>query len=229
MKKVGLFLLTSVLMGAWTLPGVVSAAEKKAEPEKAKKEVAAKPAEKKAENKGAAKADTEKKAASQVKQVTQAELAQLLVNVLGLSRFLPATPSATEQFSVLMANNIVPADGWVAEKVVTKADLARVIVQAMKKQSEVKNPNDPKSWIDYLKTIGVPIDTIGEAVDNVDPLAEPVAPNVVTSSSDPMAKRHKFNTVDETQFGVDMLAVARVFSQLELDAGEFRPVPVTQD
>ena len=114
-------------------------------------------------------------------------------------------------------------------KKLDKADLARVIVQAMKKQSEVKNPDDPKSWIDYLKTVGVPIDTIGEAVDNVDPLAEPVAPNVVTSSSDPMTKRHKFNTIDETQYGVDMLAVARVFSQLELDAGEFRPVPVTQD
>ena len=107
--------------------------------------------------------------------------------------------------------------------------LARIIVQCLKKQNEVKNPDDPKSWIDYLKSIGVPIDTIGEAVDNVDPLGEAVAPNVVTASSDPLRKRHKFNTTDETQYGVDMEGVTRVFSQLEFDSGEFRPVPVTQD
>ena len=215
MKRVGLFLLASVLVGAWTLPGVASAEEKKADA-KPKKEAAAKAKEPKTAEKAevkqgaaAAKTEADKKPASQVKQVTQGELAQLLVNVLGLARFAPATPSSAELFSILMANNIVPAEGWVADKVVTKADLARVIVQAMKKQSEVKNPDDPKSWIDYLKTVGVPIDTIGEAVDNVDPLAEPVAPNVVTSSADPMTKRHKFNTIDETQYGVDMLAVAR--------------------
>ncbi|HBA82767.1 MAG TPA: hypothetical protein DCZ95_01615 [Verrucomicrobia bacterium] len=220
------------MLGAWILPGASFAAEKKAEPAKVKKETAVKAPEAKTAEKTApvtAKADAEKKATTPVKQVSQAELAQLLVNVLGLARFIPASPSAEQCFGVLMANSIVPAEGWVADKVVTKADLARIIVQSMKRQSEVKNPDDPKSWIDYLKSIGVPIDTIGQAVDNVNPLAEPVAPNVVTSSSDPMAKRHKFNTIDETQYGVDMLSVARVFSQLELDAGEFRPLPITQD
>ncbi len=237
MKKLGLILLASVICVAWTLPAF--AAEKKADPDKEVKK-AEKPSEKKApekkleEPKKEAIKAVEKKAdkkeeASAIKQVTQGELAQVLVNVLGLSRFLPASPSPDQCFAILAANMVVPAEGWSAPKVVTKADLARVIVQAMKKQSEVNNPDDPKSWIDYLKSIGVPIDTVGEAVDNVGPVSDPVAPNVVTSSSDPLSKRHKFNPLDETQYGTDMAGLVRIISQLEFESGEFRPLPITQD
>ena len=94
---------------------------------------------------------------------------------------------------------------------VTKADLARVIVQALKKQGEIENPDDPKEWIDYLKGLGVPLDSVGEAVSYLEPLPEPVAPNVVSARVDPLVKRHRFNPTDETQYGVDMEYVIRDF------------------
>ena len=105
---------------------------------------------------------------------TQADLARLLVNVLGLSVDLPATPSDVEVFSALLANQIAPAEGWQSTNLVTRADLARVVVQAMGEADQVENPDDAQSWVDYLKGLGVPIDTVGQAVAGVTPLNDPV-------------------------------------------------------
>lgn len=91
-------------------------------------------------------------------QVTQCELAGLLAQVLGLARFLPPAPSCQQCIVVMMDNSISPVDGWQGDKIVTKADLARVIVQAMKRQAEISDPDDPKAWIDFLKSIGIPLD-----------------------------------------------------------------------
>lgn len=161
--------------------------------------------------------------------VTQCELAQLLVQVLGLMRFLPATPSCQQCVTVLMDNSILPKEGWRGAAIVTKADLARVIVQSLKMQSEIENPDDPRAWIDYLKSIGVPLDAVGETVSYVDPLAEPVAPNVMSPRVDPLLKRHTFNPVDDTQYGVDMEYVVRVLTEFERVAPTFRPPPLTPD
>ena len=67
-----------------------------------------------------------------------------------------------------MDNGIAPKDGWKPGSPVVKADLARVIVQAMKKQGDIKHPEDPKEWIDYLKAQGVPLDAVGEIVGIAD-------------------------------------------------------------
>ena len=75
-----------------------------------------------------------------VREVTQADLAQLLVKLLGLSRHLPPSPSAFECFALLVENGIVPADGWKAKVKLTRGDLARVIVVPMKRLDEVTNP-----------------------------------------------------------------------------------------
>jgi len=176
-----------------------------------------------------AKKAAAKAAAPEAGAVTQAQLAQLLVQVLGLSRFLPPNPSDQQCFTVLLENSIVPQNGWEPEKIVTKADLARVIVQALKKQGDIKNPDDPKEWMDYLKGLGIPLDAVGETVYYVDPLAEPVAPHVVVAKVDPLTKRHRFNPIDETQYGVDMEFINRIITQFEFIAGEFRPRPVTPD
>ncbi|NTU56328.1 MAG: hypothetical protein HGA79_08775, partial [Anaerolineales bacterium] len=61
-----------------------------------------------------------------------------------------------------------------------------------------------------------------------EPLAEPVAPHVVAAQVDPLVKRHKFNPIDETQYGVDMAYVVRVLSQFEFISGAFKPKSVTQ-
>ncbi|MBU0677261.1 MAG: hypothetical protein KJ626_04020 [Verrucomicrobia bacterium] len=149
----------------------------------------------------AAKKETSTESAAQ--QVTQAELAQLLVNVLGLYRFLPASPTPQECFAVLLDNNISPEKGWKAEDVVTRADLARVIVQALQRTDEIENPDDPKEWIDLLKEMGVPIDSVGQAVDNVGPLAEPVALNVFEVTTDPLKTDQRRGEPDETESGAD--------------------------
>ena len=205
MKKMWSVLLVAALCVAFAVPAV-TAAEKKAEPAKVRKEAAPKTAE-----------------------VTQAELAQLLVRVLGLSRFLPASPSDQQCFQMLMNNGISPADGWKPEKPVVKADLARVLVQAMKKQGDIKHPEDPKEWIDYLKAQGVPLDAVGESASYVDPLAEPVATHVASAKVDPLDKRHKYNPLDETQYGTDMSGLVNVLSQVEFTSGSFKPKPVTED
>ena len=204
MKKNWSVLFVAVLCLTGSLPSM--AAEKTTVAEKQKKEAAPKSSE-----------------------VTQAELAQLLVQVLGLSRFLPAAPGDQQCFAILLNNGISPAGGWNPDKPVLKADLARVIVQAMKKQGDIKNPDDPKEWIDYLKAQGVPLDAVGETASYVDPLAEPVAVHVASPRIDPLVKRHQFNPVDETQYGVDMAFIARVLTQFEFIANEFKPKPVTQD
>ena len=85
-------------------------------------------------------------------EVTQLELADILVNVMGLSRFLPGDPTAQERFAALMTNGVVPEGGWKADEVVTKAVLARVVVQAMGRANEVENPKDPASWVAFARS-----------------------------------------------------------------------------
>ena len=168
-------------------------------------------------------------AAEKKAEVTQAELAQLLVKVLGLSRFLPASPSDQQCFRMLMNNNIAPAEGWKSDKPVVRADLARIITCMMKKQGDIKHPEDPKEWIDYLKTQGIPLDAVGETASYGEPLVEPVAPHVVSAQVDPLDRRHTFNPLDETQYGVDMAYVVHVLSQIEFTSDAFGPEPVTKD
>jgi len=173
--------------------------------------------------------------------VTQAELAQMLVNVLGLARFLPASPSDIECIQILMDNNISPWGGWKPEELVRLNDLARVVVQAMKRQSEVENPDDPQSYIDFLNSIGVSIGTVGEAVDSLEPLAEPVAPHVIqlAATTDPL-KKGKTGEPDETEYGTDMEFVAgvrpvtyaevvRVIREAEFVPRKKKKKPVTPD
>ena len=145
-------------------------------------------------------------------QVTQAELAQLLVNVTGLARYVSSPPSVQELFAVLMSNGISPVDGWDATKVVTKADLARVVVQALGLESEIEDPDDPNAWVAFLNQLGIPIDTVGQAADNVDPLTEPVAGYVFNAglTPDPLEKIGIFGEPDEKQFGADVSDIGAV-------------------
>jgi len=181
----------------------------------------------KAELKQASAAKRDKKGSGAA--ATQAQMAQVLVEVLGLGRFLPPNPSDQQCFTILMDNSISPKNGWQAEKIVTRADLARVIVQALKKQADIKNPDNDQEWMDYLTSIGIPFDSVSEAMYYVDPLSEPVAPHVVSARTDPLVKRHRFNPIDEAQYGVDMEFIARMLSRFEFTDGEFRPIPVTPD
>lgn len=152
--------------------------------------------------------------------VTEGEFAKWLVNVLGLSRSLPAAPSDKECFAALLQNGIAPKNGWNATNLVTMASLSRVIVQSMHKQGEVKNPQDDKSWIEYLKTSHVEFATVTEALSQVGPLDPAIHGDAIVTSTDPLKKLARFRPSDEELLGTDKGTIGRVF----LTGGPIPPV-----
>jgi hypothetical protein len=170
------------------------------------------------------KPESQKSQASQ--PVTHPQLAELLVKALGLMRFLPSPATPQQMFDLLMQNGISPEKGWLLDAVVTKADLSRVIVQALRKEDAVENPNDPQSWIDALKAMGISLDRLSETIQSVEVLPEGMGQDVTLQSTDPLVHQVDFAPSD-TQFTVDLSLVTRVFTELEMSNGDFRPKPPT--
>lgn len=164
--------------------------------------------------------------------VMQAQLAELLVKALGLMRFLPNAPSPQQMFDVLMQNGISPAGGWLLgdgpEAVVTKADLARVLVQALRQTDQVENPDDPQSWINALKALGISLDRLSETIQSVEMLPDAIAQDITLYSTDPLIKGEQLarDNID-VQYGVDLNVLSRVFPEIEMIRGEFRPISPT--
>ena len=159
--------------------------------------------------------------------VTHAQLADLMVKALGLVRFLPVPPTSQQMFDVLMQNGISPEAGWLLDAVVTKADLARVLIQAMHKEDQVENPNDPQSWIDTLKAAGISLDRLSETIQSVETLPEGMGQDVKLQSTDPLVYNVRFTPGGTIQYSVDLAMVTRVFSEMESISGEFRPISPT--
>lgn len=208
MRKVGLVILATGFVVACSAPFSM-AAEKKAD-KKIEKTV-----EKKQEP---------KKEQPQTRLVNQGDYARWLVQVLGLSRFVPPTPTDHECFAILLQNGVVPKEGWSSDQNVTKAVLARTVVQAMGKADEVKNPEDDQSWIDCLSRLGIEIGTVGQAVENLEPIEAPLAAEAVVVTTDPLAKQAKFRPIDEQQVGPDLSTITAVFNAAGL---EVPPPPMT--
>ena len=173
------------------------------------------------------KAKGEDSKAQVSKPVTHPQLAELLVKALGLVRFLPASPTAQQMFTVLMQNGIVPQDGWKLDAVVTKADLARVIVQALGMEDRVENPNDPQSWINLLKQAGISLERLSQTIQSVEALPEGMAQDVTLSSTDPLIYGENLAPGSSIQYTVDLNLVTRVLSEMEMISGEFRPISPT--
>ena len=171
------------------------------------------------------KADAKKSQASQ--PVTHPQLAEILVKALGLVNFLPTAPTAQQMFDVLMQNGISPEGGWLLDAVVTKADLSRVIVQAMRKEDQVENPNDPQSWINVLKELGISLDRLGETMQSVETLPEGMGQDVTLQSTDPLIYGVNFAPGSSVQYTVDLNLVTRVFSEVEMITGDFTPASPT--
>ncbi len=172
-----------------------------------------------------AKAGEDKAKASQ--PVTHPQLAQLLVKALGLIRFLPAAPTTQQMFDLLMQNGISPEAGWLLDAVVTKADLSRVLIQALRKEDVVENPNDPQAWIDALRELGIPLDRLSETIQSVEVLPEGMGQDMALQSTDPLVENINFTPGGTIQYTVDLNLVTRVFSELEMISGEFRPIGPT--
>ena len=178
-----------------------------------------------AQSKAKAKSDSKKAEASQ--PATHPQLADRLVKALGLVRFLPAAPTAQQMFDVLMQNGISPLDGWKLDAVVTKADLARVIVQALRKEDAVENPNDPQAWLNVLKEMGISLDRLSETIQSVEVLPDGMGQDFELQSTDPLVRDVKFSPGSALQYSVDLNMVTRVFSEMEMINGEFRPISPT--
>ncbi len=174
---------------------------------------------------GKEKGESKKAQASQ--PVTHPQLAELLVKALGLIRFLPGAPSTQQMFDLLMQNGISPEKGWLLDAVVTKADLARVIVQALRKEDAVENPNDPQSWIDALKAMGISLDRLSETIQSAEVLPEGMGQDVTLQSTDPLVYGVNFAPGSSIQYTVDLNLVTRVFTEVQMINGEFNPPPPT--
>ena len=159
--------------------------------------------------------------------VTHVQLAELLIKALGLVRYLPVAPSAQQTFDLLMQNGISPQAGWLLDAVVTKADLARVLVQALNMQDQVENPGDPQSWIDTLKAAGISLDRLSEAIRSVEALPDGMGQDVRLQSTDPLVYNVNFTPGGTVQYSVDLALVTRIFTELEAIRGEFRPISPT--
>lgn len=158
--------------------------------------------------------------------VTHPLLAELLVRALGLVRFLPNAPTSQQMFDVLMQNGIVPQGGWKLDAIVTKADLARVVVQALRVEDMVDNPADPQAWIDALRQLGISVDRLSETIQSVEILPEGLAKDVTLHSTDPLVYGMAF-APGTVQYSVDLNLTVRVLSEMEMISGEFRPIPPT--
>jgi len=175
-----------------------------------------------------AKSKSKKANKSQASQpVTHPQLADTLVKALGLISFLPNAPSAQQKFDVLMQNGISPEKGWLLDAIVTKADLSRVLVQAMGKEDEVENPNDPQSWINTLKEAGISLNRLSETVQSIEVLPDAMGADVTLGSADPLVYGVNFAPGNSVQYSVDLNLVTRVMSEMEMVSGDFRPINPT--
>lgn len=158
--------------------------------------------------------------------VTHPQLAELLVRALGLARHLPNAPSSQQIFELLMQNGIAPQDGWKLDALVTRADLARVMILSLKMRDMVENPNDPQSWINALVELGIPIDRLSETIQQVEVLPEGFGQDVSLSSTDPLVYGMDF-APSTVQYTVDLNLTVRLLSEMEMVRGEFRAKPPT--
>ena len=158
--------------------------------------------------------------------VTHPEMAELLVKALGLVRFLPNAPSAQQTFDILMQNGIAPEGGWKLDGVVTRADLARVVVLALRMEDMVENPSDPQSWLNAMRELGIPMERLSETIQSVEALPEGIGKDMTLQSTDPLVYGIGF-APSTVQYSVDLNLATRVLSEMEMVSGEFRPIKPT--
>ncbi len=139
------------------------------------------------------------------KLMTHGELAQLLVRKLGLYRFLAANPTDVECMILLAQNGVFPSPtltpteqnptpGWSLDpsKEVSLADLAVILVRSLRLEGQVQGDRaDPQNWLNVLKDVQVPTDTIGAGVAALAPLGDALqALPLFQVTPEPLARRY---------------------------------------
>ncbi len=159
----------------------------------------------------------------------QAYLVRLLVFRLGLAPFLPPNPTVIQCVNALLVNGIEPADGWQPYKLVTLADLARVLVQALRLTGQVQNPDDPRSYVAVLRSMDIKFGTIDEALENLRPLAYNLYPNKYINS-DPTGGAGTGQSIQDVNVDYVLrdIEVVNVVYSVEFPPRP-KPTPVTPD
>ncbi len=158
--------------------------------------------------------------------MTEAELAEMLVNVLGMASLLPPNPQPVDIYAILLQNGVTPKDGWNPTNNVTIGNLARIMVQSLGQADKIENPENDKSWVDYLKSIGVEFGTVEEAVDQIGTKDEVIALKAVEVSTDPLRKAPTILPTDNQQLGADLQFFSRPLSKEDVIRLFPQPEPV---
>lgn len=139
--------------------------------------------------------------------VTQAELARMLVRVMGLGRFVDPGASDYKYFEILSQNMVFPKDNWDADAPVEKGLLARLMVMALRMTDRVEDLDDYQACIMALKEANIPIDTVGMALANTKgwTRTSQLTNNTIGPQIDPIVRREpmSFNPSDEPTGGAD--------------------------
>ena len=114
--------------------------------------------------------------------ITQGQAAKLVAYYLGFFPQLPANPTEHDCIDLLLQNNISPFNGWEMTKILTVADFAKIIVGAMGDEDQLSGDlNDPKTYIQYLKGLNVPVESVSETLDQLESKPEGKAPKSMSS------------------------------------------------
>lgn len=108
--------------------------------------------------------------AKKSESASQMQLAKLLVQKMGLYRYLPDFPTNLDMITTLVRFGVEPKGGWVVAEPLTVGVMAQTIVQAMGLDSEVENPSDPASWIAVLQANGVEMKSVSTATSDIRPV-----------------------------------------------------------
>lgn len=168
----------------------------------------------------------QEEAAADQDLMTEGQLAEMLINVLGMATMVPPNAQPADIYAILLQNGITPKDGWNPTNNVTIGNLARIMVQCLGDADKIENPESDKSWVDYLKSIGVEFGTIEDAVAQIDTKNDVVALKAVEVSTDPLRKAALIRPVDEQQLGADLQFFNRTLSKEDVLKLFPQPEPV---
>jgi len=76
------------------------------------------------------------------RNITQGELAIILINSMGIESELPTAPIAADYVNLLDKNGIRPLGGWASQKMVTNGDFAVILARAMGLETRLVSPYD---------------------------------------------------------------------------------------
>ena len=139
--------------------------------------------------------------------VTQAELARILVRVMGLARYLAPGAPDYDYFAVLGQNGVYPKENWEPGEPVELGLLARLMVMALRLTYLVEDIDDYNACMMALEEAGIPIKTVGVAMAQVRGINrfQHTTGNTIGAQVDPIVRRdpRTFNPGDEWTGGVD--------------------------